>query len=222
MKRATLLIFALLLLLPMFTFAEQDAGYGVKSAYGDWKWMGGRLVQLDVRAGMAQAHYFLPQTGVIQYEFDVKYLAGGMDGYAAFGAHIGIDKPHPSKSWGNGKSFLLWLTYDPKTYGGLGVYGQAYKSASSSVMGVLHKETAYAVPPSRLGGLEADKLAMYSLPVKIVVDYDSGWCKVYDPVRANYYYKFTLGQAIRGGRYVALRTSSLACSFGNFKVTKLR
>ena len=40
MKRATLLIFALLLLLPMFTFAEQDAGYGVKSAYGDWNVMG--------------------------------------------------------------------------------------------------------------------------------------------------------------------------------------
>ena len=71
-------------------------------------------------------------------------------------------------------------------------------------------------------GVDLNKMQSYVLPVKIVIDYRSGWCKVYDPVVANYYYKFTLGGAIRNGLYVALRTNSLALSFSDFKVSKLQ
>ncbi len=212
----------LMVILPLCVFAEQDLGLGVKAAYGDWKWMGDRLVQLDVKAGMAMAYVYLPQNGVIQYEFKVRYLAGGADMYGGFGAHVGIDKPHSGKSWGNGRSFLLWATLDPKAYGGSGVYGQAYKSLGHSSMDILHGGDDYQVPASRLAGVDLNKMQSYVLPVKIVIDYRSGWSKIYDPVVANYYYKFTLGGAIRNGLYVALRTNSLALSFSDFKVTKLQ
>jgi hypothetical protein len=157
----------------------------------------------------------------VQYEFDVKYADGAQDGYAAFGVHIGIDKAAVKKSWGNGESFLLWLTYDPNVYGGSGAYAQAYHSKSHSSMGLVHEAKAYMIPEERLAGIYLDELDKYVLPVKIKIDYDSGWVKVYDPVIPNYYYRFSLGGPIGNGLYVAVRTSSLAASFGGFKATQL-
>lgn len=219
MKRLTVLLCVLFLAIPAFIFAQGLGSWG--GAYGNWQLMDGRLVQLDTKAGMAQAYMKLPQSGVMQYEFDVKYVDGGQDGYAAFGVHIGIDRPAARKSWGNGKSFLLWLTYDPQVYGGSGVYAQAYRSENNSTMGLLHTAKAYMIPPERLEGIDVRMLDKYDLPVKIKIDYSSGWVKVYDPVIPNYYYRFTLGGPITGGVYLAVRTSSLAASFGNFKITPL-
>lgn len=174
---------------------------------------------MNTKAGMAQAYMRLPQSGIMQYEFDVKYVDGGQDMFGAFGFHIGIDKPARGKSWGNGKSYLLWLTFDPKAYGGSGVYGQAYRSKSHSVMDMLHNPTAYEVPMSRLKDINLNRMAQYALPVKVRIDYDTGRVKVWDPVIPNYYYKFSLGGPIRGG-YVSARTNSLAVSFGNFKLSR--
>jgi hypothetical protein len=218
MKRLIVLVCLLLLIVPAFLFS-QDLGPW-KAAYGDWRMMGGRLVQMSTKAGMAQAYMPIKQSGVVQYEFDVRYVDGAMDGYAGFGVHVGIDRPHPRKSWGNGKSFLLWLTYDPKNYGGSGVFAQAYKSVNASTMSLIHPAKAYMVPSSRLQGIYLNRLSQYVLPVKIRVNYDTGWVKVWDPIIPNYFYRFWLGESVRNGAYISVRTNSLAVSFGNFRVSK--
>jgi hypothetical protein len=219
MKRLLVLLCLLLVIVPAFVFSQSMDGWN--AAYGDWKMSGGRLVQSSTRAGMAQAYMRLPQSGIMQYEFDVKYIDGGQDMFGAFGFHIGIDGVAKGKSWGNGKSFLLWLTFDPKTYGGSGVYAQAYYSKTSSIMSMIHKPKAYQVPMDRLKDINLDRMAMYSLPVKVRVNYNTGEVKVWDPVIPHYYYRFSLGGPIRGGNYISVRTNSLAASFGNFKVTRL-
>jgi hypothetical protein len=220
MKRYGIIACMLLLIATLCVSAEAVGDWN--AAYGDWKIVGDRLVQQSTTAGMAQATMGVSQTGIIQYEFDARPIAGYLDQYGGFGVHIGIDRPYGGKSWGNGSSFLLWITYDPKAYGGLGVYAQAYRSFSHSRMELVHKGSAYAIPAQYLQQVDVSRLDRYVLPVKIVVDYNTGLVKVYDPTRENYYYKFSLGGPIRGGGYVSLRTNSLAASFGNFKVTRLR
>ncbi len=219
MKRLTVLLCLVFLLAPVFLFA-QDLGPW-KAAYGDWRMVNGRLTQLSTKAGMAQAYMYLPQSGIMQYEFDARYVAGAEDSYAGFGVHIGIDKACTGKSWGNGKSFLLWLTYDPKAYDGSGLFGQAYKSFRHSYMILLHRGDRYMVPASLVSTLSMDKLPSYTLPVKIKVNYNTGSVKVYDPTRTGYYYRFSVGEPIKGGLYISVRTNSLAGSFGNFKATRL-
>ena len=218
MKRLTVLICLLLLIVPALLFAQSLGDW--RAAYGDWRLTGGRLAQRSTTAGMAQAYMPIRQTGVVQYEFDVRYVDGAMDQYAGFGVHVGIDRAHPSKSWGNGRSFLLWLTYDPKVYDGSGVFAQAYKSVNSSTMNLLHPAKAYMIPSSRLRGIYLNRLSQYVLPVKIRVNYDTGWVKVWDPVIPNYYYRFWLGESIRNGAYISVRTNSVALSFGNFRISK--
>jgi hypothetical protein len=218
MKRLTVLLCLLLLIVPAFLFAQNLGDW--KAAYGDWKMMAGRLVQSSTKAGMAQAYMPMRQSGVVQYEFDVRYVDGAMDQYAGFGVHIGIDKPSAGKSWGNGKSVLLWLTYDPKAYDGSGVFAQAYKSVSSSRMNLIHAAKAYMIPASRLQGIYLNRLSEYVLPVKIRVNYDTGSVKVWDPIIPNYFYRFSLGEPIRNGAYISVRTNSVALSFGNFRISK--
>jgi hypothetical protein len=218
MKRLFVLLCLLLLVLPAFLFAQDMDGW--TAAYGDWKMQGGRLVQSSTRAGMAQAFRRLPQSGIMQYEFDVKYLDGGQDLFGAFGFHIGIGDAARGKSWGNDQSFLLWLTFDPKAYGGSGVYGQAYYSKSNSIMNMLHNPRAYEIPMTRLDDINLERMGMYALPIKVRVNYNTGDVKVWDPVIPNYYYRFSLGGAIRGGNYISVRTNSLAASFGNFKISR--
>jgi len=218
MRRLMLLLCLALLFVPAFVFS-QDLG-GWKVAYGDWKMVGGRLTQTSTKAGMAQAYLATPQSGIVQYEFDVKYVDGGQDFYGGFGFHVGIDNASRGKSWGNGRSFLLWLTLDPKAYGGSGVYAQAYQSLTSSEMGLAHDATRYQIPASRLKDINLDKMSMYSLPVKIRINYDTGSVKVWDPLVANYYYRFSLGGPVKSGAYVSVRTNSLAASFGNFRMSR--
>jgi hypothetical protein len=209
MKRLIVLLCLLFLIVPAFLFSQNLDGW--TAAYGDWKMVGDRLVQSSTKAGMAQAYMRLPQSGIMEYEFDVKY---------AFGFHIGIDNAARGKSWGNGKSFLLWLTLDPKFYGGSGVYGQAYYSETNSIMYMIHPPKAYELPMDRLADINLDRMEMYALPIRVRVNYNTGDVKIWDPTIENYYYRFNLGGPIRGGNYISVRTNSLAASFGNFKVSR--
>jgi hypothetical protein len=218
MKRTVVLLCLLFLVVPALLFSQNMDGW--TAAYGDWGTAGGRVVQRSTTAGMAQAYMRLPQSGIMQYEFDVKYLDGGDDMFAAFGFHVGIDSVAGGKSWGNGKSFLLWLTLDPKVYGGSGVYGQAYYSASHSAMDMVHGATEFELPMDRLADINLERMAMYALPIKARINYNTGEVKVWDPTVPNYYYYFSLGGPIRGGNYISIRSNSLAASFGNFKVTR--
>jgi hypothetical protein len=222
MKRLTWMLIVLLLAAPLAIWAQRVEIKDWQAAYGDWKMVGNRLAQLDTKAGMAMVHARLPQSGVMQYEFDVEYIDGLQDRYGGFGVHLFVDQPHPRKAWGDGKSHLLWVTYDPKAYGGWGIYGQAYRSNSKIEMDLLHRPDAYALPASYASRITADTLTKFRLPVKIVVDAGTGLIKVYDPTRPNYLYKFTLGGPLGKGTYASLRTNSLAASFGNVKVTRLQ
>lgn len=219
MKKVTTIICLLLIIAPLGLLAESLGDW--KAGYGDWKIVDGRLTQTSLKAGMAMANLPVPQSGVMQYEFEGRYIDGLQDQYGGFGIHIFVDRPLGKKSWGSGHSYLLWLTYDPKAYGGSGLYAQAYKSTGHSVMGLMHKGNDYQIPAEILKGIDVNNLGKYFLPVKIVVDTNTGSVKVYDPLRANYYYRFTLGGPLGKGGFIGLRTNSLAGNFSNIKVTRL-
>jgi hypothetical protein len=92
--------------------------------YGEWTIERGRLVQLNTDAGMARIDREVPQRGVYQIDFVIRYVDGGyksMSDYragryhAGFGVHIGVqDPPLGGKSWGNNESYLLWLNLDTR------------------------------------------------------------------------------------------------------------
>ena len=85
MKRLLVVLCLLFLIVPAFLFS-QDLGPWT-AAYGDWKMMAGRLTQSSTKAAMAQAYMKLPQSGIMQYEFDVKYVKHA----ARVGAELGAD-----------------------------------------------------------------------------------------------------------------------------------
>ena len=233
MKHKVMLVTLLLLLVPFLIFSQTvlvnddfSTMSGWKPAYGNWKIMNGRLAQLDTKAGKAKIDRYVPQSGLIQYQFDVHYIDGGLDRYAGFGIHVLVDKPHGGFAWGNGKSFLLWVTYDPKAYDGTGFYAQTYRSESNSYM-YLMKGYHIEIPEKiTIGGKTYTyldpKYASYDIPIKFTIDTTTGDVKVYDPLIPNWVWKFNLGGPLAPGSYVTFRTNSLAVSFDNFKVTKLR
>lgn len=132
------------------------------------------------------------------------------------------------RSWGNGKSLLGWVTWDPKAYGPPGAFVQVYESKSNSNMG-LYTKVFPGADPVKYGDLIAiddeylDVLYIdYRIPVKIMVDTRTGKGKFYDPFAPDdYYYPFDLGGPIRAGGYFALRTNSVALSFDNVTITRM-
>ncbi|MFO8065200.1 MAG: hypothetical protein ACQETQ_02435 [Spirochaetota bacterium] len=121
-----------LLCLPFALFAQStvvedsfsDLG-AWQPGYGDWTTEGGRLIQEDTNAGMARIDREVPQEGVYQIDFTIRYVDGGYESmsdyedgryHAGFGVHIGVtDPPIGGKSWGNNESYLLWLNLDTRT-----------------------------------------------------------------------------------------------------------
>jgi hypothetical protein len=85
---------------------------------------------------------------------------------------------------------------------------------------MVHGATDYELPMDRLADINLERMAEYALPIKARVNYNTGEVKVWDPTIPNYYYYFSLGGPIRGGKYISIRTNSLAASFGNFNVTE--
>lgn len=225
MKRIIILMITLFLLVSFSLIAEtvvvNEKFYslsGTTPAEGDWVIKGGRLYQMDTEAGMAKLNVRAPQSGVMQYEFNVKYADGGLDGHAGFGVHILVDRAHNGKSWGNGKSHLLWLNYDENTNDRehYGYRAQVYKSENHSKMYLMDNYNL-KIPTSYL----KREYANYDIPVKIVVNTNTGEIRVYNPARERYYYYFYLPGLSRGS-YFSLRTNSLSCSFDNLKITKLQ
>ncbi|RKX76948.1 MAG: hypothetical protein DRP87_10525 [Spirochaetes bacterium] len=223
MKR-TFLILSILILSVAFV-AAQSVQYnfnsmgGWQSASGNWRVRDGRLCQLDTKERIAKINLRVPQSGTVQYEFNVRYEAGGFeDRMGGFGIHIFADSAHPGRSWGMGRSYLLWINYDEKaTYGKPGFRAQVYRSHSHSKMEIIERLDV-GLPTSVLTRENASVI----VPAKIVVNGNTGEVKVYDPVDPTWVYKFNLDGAPGRGNYVALRTNSLSVSFDDFKVTQLR
>lgn len=210
MKKFALAILFVVLVLPLGLFAADDYGF----TYGDWEIMGNRLYQSDAETGIAKAWLAYPQKGVVEYNFNVKYEDGIFDdGHAGFGLHIFVDKPAKGFSWGEGKSYLLWMNYDmnpasddiPK-----GLSAQVYKSNANWDMELLDSVS--------LGVME--KVVMKypkstKLPIKIKVDGRTGIVKIYDPINVGMFYTLKLDNKMPiSGNFVTLRTNSGAFSFG--------
>ncbi len=198
--------------------------------YGDWQIVDGRLAQLSVTAGMAKVNVPVTQSGVMEYEFDVKYINHGDDQYGAFGIHININNPSGGRSWGNGRSFLLWVTYDPGVYGGTGFRVQCYKSVNKSEMDEIitsdmYQRGGFEIPESYILDkvkyiyLDASYLEN-PIKIKLTIESDTGTVILSDPLIPNYEWYFEIGESIPEGSNISLRTSSMAVSFDNFTVTQ--
>jgi hypothetical protein len=187
-------------------------------AYGDWRLQGGRLVQADTENRLAKINLPVRQTGTMQYEFNARYVAGGEDGHAGFGIHLFVDDAHPGKSWGNGWSYLMWINYDMETSESRhrGFRGQVYKSTSDTQMKLV-ESLNIRIPDNYL----REEYIYATVPVKMVVDSNSGMVKVYDPLDMNYFYRFYLDRPIPRGSFISLRSNSFAVSFDDVKVTRL-
>ena len=199
-----------ILVLPLSLFAADNYGF----TYGDWQIRGNRIYQDDVDTGIAKAWLAYPQQGIVEYNFNVKYEDGLFDdGHAGFGLHIFVDDPATGYSWGEGKSYLLWLNYDTNPVLDeipSGVSAQVYKSSVDWDMELLDSV--------KLPGFE-NVLVNYSedtlLPIRITVNGNTGLVKIYDPLKAGLYYTLKLGnEKPLKGEYVTLRTNSGAFSFG--------
>ncbi len=210
MKKVALIVLFVILVLPACLFASDDYGF----TYGDWEIKGDRLYQEDADTGIAKAWLAYPQSGVVEYNFNVG-LEDGLfeDGHAGFGIHIFVDKPAKGYSWGEGKSYLLWLNYDKKPSSkdipaGLSV--QVYKSNANWDMDLIQSIDISYLEKALMTAPKGTKL-----PIKIVADGRTGLLKIYDPLKVGAYYplKLDISKPLTGA-YVTLRTNSGAFSFG--------
>ncbi len=191
-------------------------------AAGSWQVKDGKLLQADAKDYMAVLNIPCEQSGVMQYEFQLEYVDGMQDDYGGFGFHIFVNDPSRGRAWGNGTSALLWLTWDKAAYGP-GVFAQAYWSTGPTQMG-LYPPRDIKKAGGNLGLPAAyvrPEFLKVTIPVKIVVDTKAGELKVYDPLDMNFFYRFKAPLPIRSGKYIGLRTNSLAVKFDNLRVTKL-
>lgn len=228
MKKRTISIVMCILLLTAgatLSFADTtvlntgfSSGMSEYGEFGGWRVRSARLYQQDTQEHLAKINFEAPQSGLMEYNFNVRYEAGGLtDRMGGFGIQVFVDKAHNGKSWGNGDSYLLWLNYDENpSYGKAGFRGQVYRSYGHSRMELLEGYDV-ALNPSVL----TQENMSLNVPVKIQVDGDTGLVKVWDPSRPGTYVRFYLDKAPGKGSYISLRTNSLAASFDNVKVTKV-
>jgi len=187
-------------------------------ASGSWGLSGSRLYQNDANARLAKVNMQIPQSGPMQYPFNIRYEGGLEDGHGGFGIHIFVDNAFNGASWGAGRSYLLWLNYDERPIAGSGIpYGlsaQVYKSISNSQMDLLgsfplDEYTAYLV---RSG------ILTQTIPINLMVNGNTGEVRLYDPTdpTGNFYFYFNLPQSdlpLRGN-WISIRTNGLKASFG--------
>jgi hypothetical protein len=203
-----------------------------KSAGGKWL-ANGSLVQGDTSAGLARINRQIPQSGVYQVDFTVKYVGGGFASaqaarqgkyHAGFGIHIGVDRPAASIAWGNGRSYLLWVNLDTTVAGNsphFGFRGQVYQSQTNTRMNLM-KDYNVEILPVAAALPALNNFVGKEVPVKILINTNDGEIRVYDPTAPGYYYYFYLDPKLLKGSWLSLRTNKLSAAFNSFKVTKIR
>lgn len=185
-------------------------------AAGSWTFIGSRLYQTDVKAGLAKVNIRAPQNGPMIYEFNVRYESGLEDGHGGFGLHVFADSAYNGRSWGAGNSYLLWLNYDenPVTPGFTkGFSAQVYRSRTNSIMDlVANYDLNQYLPYITWEDLSKPQ------PVRIWINGETGECRVYDPSDPellNYwYFYFDKKDVPLRGSWIALRTNGASVSFG--------
>ena len=213
MKRLFIL---LVLLCAAATLFAQVALPEHQFASGRWGFVGSRLNQSDATARLAKVNIRAPQSGPMEYLFNVKYVDGLQDGHGGFGIHIFADRAYNGPSWGVGISYLLWLNYDenPVTPGFIkGFSAQVYRSRTNSIMDLVYSYDLNQYLPY----ITWDDLNSF-VPVKIWANGNTGEVRVYDPTDPDltYYWYFYLDSKdlpLRGD-WVALRTNGINLSFG--------
>ena len=205
------LLFMLICFTVLFTSSVFANDLRVKPTYGSWKISSSELSQTSLNAGMAKANIYVPQKDTMVYEFKAKYIDGLQDGRGGFGIHVFVDKPAAGKAWGEGESYLLWINYDENPVSSStpkGLSAQIYKSDSNSRMNLVQSVSLSALEPM------LSQYLGYTLPVKLMIDGNSGMARIYDPFKTDVYYTFSLSRDTPlKGDYVSLRTNSLGVAF---------
>jgi len=212
MKRFVILILAMTIAIPVFAQAEVPQ---YTFASGSWRFTGSRLYQNDAKAALAKVNFKVPQSGIMLYEFNVRYEGGAEDGHGGVGIHIFMDSAINRASWGAGKSWLLWLNYDEKPLSKdipAGLSAQIYKSISNSRMELLQ-----SIPLASYERFLTEENLSSPITFRIIANGDTGEIRVYDPTDPNnrkYFYFFIDKKdlPLKGG-YVALRTNGMKLSF---------
>ncbi|MDC7234178.1 MAG: hypothetical protein PQJ58_13165 [Spirochaetales bacterium] len=207
MKQVVLILICLTVIFSANVFADD---FKVNASYGDWEISSSRL-KSDADSSMAKLNIYVPQENTMVYEFNASYAGGLSDGHGGFGLHVFVDKPAKAKAWGEGDSYLLWINYDENPVDNgtpKGLSAQIYKSESNSRMELVQSVSLAAI--EKLVYNNMDK----KLPIKLVIDGNSGMAKVYDPFKADYAYTFPLtSDTPMKGDYVSVRTNSLSVAF---------
>ena len=184
-------------------------------ASGSWRFSGSRLYQNDAKARLAKVNFKVPQSGIVLYEFNVRYEGGAEDGHGGFGLHIFVDSALNRASWGAGKSWLFWLNYDEKPLSKTiprGLSAQVYKSISNSRMDLIA-----SIPLTDYESFLTDENLASPITFRIIADGDTGEVRIYDPTdpdnRKYYYFYIDKKDLPVKGSFVALRTNGIKMSF---------
>jgi len=184
-------------------------------ASGSWSFIGSRLCQNDANAKLAKVNFKVPQSGIMLYQFNVRYEGGAEDGHGGVGIHIFMDSAVNRASWGAGKSYLLWLNYDDEPISKdipAGLSAQVYRSVNNSRM-----ELLVSTPLKEYERFITKENLKRTLSFKIIANGDTGEVRVYDPTDPHdrKYFVFFMDKKdlpIKGS-YAALRTNGIKLSF---------
>jgi hypothetical protein len=209
-------------MVPQFMSASSGKVPEYTFASGSWGFVGLRLYQNNAKAGLAKANFKVPQSGIMQYQFDVRYEGGAEDGHGGFGIHIFVDRAFDKASWGAGKSWLLWLNYDEKPLSKdipRGLSGQIYRSVTNSRMDLIT-----SVSLADYEYLLTDENLADPVTFRIIANGDTGEIRIYDPTdpddRKYFYFFIDKKDLPMKGSYIALRTNGIKLSFNMEDVGK--
>jgi len=212
MKQFVLFILAIGVIMPVCAQVEVPEH---SFASGSWRFTGPRLYQNDVKAGLAKVNFKVPQSGIMQYKYNIRYEGGAEDGHGGTGIHIFVDKALNRASWGAGKSYLLWLNYDEKPLSKAipaGLSAQIYRSITNSRM-----ELIFSMPLAEYEPLLTNENLTSPITFRIIANGDTGEVRVYDPTdpgnRKYYYFFIDKKDLPLKGNFVALRTNGIKLSF---------
>jgi hypothetical protein len=222
-------VFIICLFFPLLLTAQSAPITDDFSTICEWRASSGRweissageLCQRDARENAAMITRPLAQAGTVTYRFDLTIDNGFDDDYGGFGFHIAVGDPTPVRSWGNGRSLLLWFTYDKAAYGAASFFGQLYESTGIITMSMLHAGARYPLEFGDFSQGNPGALVGKKMKIVVTVNTATGEGTLLDPFGEDVIYRFSFGRRIPPGGFFTFRTNSLAVSIDNFQVTRL-
>ncbi|WP_010255682.1 hypothetical protein [Treponema primitia] len=214
MKRMAVFLFAVgITLSAAWPVYAQNKVPEYRIASGRWGWTNDRFFQNDTAARLAKVNLRVPQSGSMEYIFNIRYEGGAEDGHGGVGIHVFSDTAYDSASWGCGHSYLLWLNYDEKPISRdipAGLSAQVYRSYTNSRMDLVQsislKDYEKFLTAENLDTPVVFRIEAYG---------NTGDIRVYDPTDEGQYYliKVNPRDVPLKGDWVALRTNGLKASF---------